>query len=97
MEELIAKGGTFGLLLALVLAVGFLARFALQAYSDLKADRDDWKRIANTAAEGFRETTAAVKSLTSAVEARNRIEEEEQRLERLIAERSHTSRRRDSS
>lgn len=82
MEELIARGGTAGLIAALLLGIGFLARFAMRAYDDLRADRDAWRVQAQAAVKGFedviRENGAmadGLRKLTEAVQSRNRIEE----------------------
>lgn len=78
MEEVIARGGTAGLILALVVAVMFLARFALQAYANLLADRDAWRVQAQTAVKGFEDVTrqnsdilTALTNISAAIKARN--------------------------
>lgn len=49
-----------GLIMALVAAVGWLARFAAKAHEDVKADRDEWRAMA-------RESTDNVAGLTAAL------------------------------
>jgi hypothetical protein len=80
--EQIAQGGTVGLILALIAAVVFLARFAVGAYNDKKAEAADWKAMAQQSVAGFNEAVAENKRLTTAIETRNRIEEESLRQAR---------------
>lgn len=85
VERIIAAGGTAGLIAFLFVAVVALASFARAAYNDMKQDRDDWKLLANGATKGFEDATDTNKRLTEAIEARNRIEEEQLREARREA------------
>jgi hypothetical protein len=80
MEKLIAEGGTFGLILALTAAVGYLVKKLFDYVDRMLADKDEqiaaWQGKTDRALDIAQDSVEDHQKLTMAIEARNRIEEE---------------------
>lgn len=71
--------GPYAALAGAILIIGFLGRLLLQYIADLKSQRD-------LAFAGWKAQTDATNNVAAAVEARNRVEETRQLIERARSE-----------